>query len=559
MRSIPEKETLFLEFKSDRKKLSDSELLDEVVGFANTDGGKIYVGVEDDGEVTGVCREHEDAVGVSALISNKTVPSVYVQAEVIQEETEKGLLPVLVISVPQSKSIVATTGGKIMRRRLKLNGSPEVVPMYPHEISTRLSELRLLDYSAQVLAGSSMDDFDSLELARLRNLIENNPKSDRSLVDLDDEEMEKSLHLISRNDSGLYLPTIAGMLLIGKKEKIRELIPTAKAEFQILTGTTVRVNEEMAESILATVERFETYLEAWNPELEFENGMYRVGIPEFDRDAFREALVNAFCHRDYTQLGAVRVLIDDEGLSITSPGSFVDGVSSQNILTVEPHGRNPMLADILKRVGLAEKTGRGIDRIFEGQIIYGRKWPDYSESTSRYVRVYLQRSRPDFEFFKMIKDTERQVGKSLTINQLLILSLLKNGGKYSAEEIRLKTGITESRFDFSIRRLKELGLVLLEGSGAKSKIRLGIDLGHSRLKGVEYYLHASRVLSPEDDFKLVAYAAKRNGGVISKEEISRELGITNSQAYSLITQYVEEGKMRLVQSGRYAKYQVMGS
>ncbi|MBP5452633.1 MAG: hypothetical protein J6Y16_10400 [Treponema sp.] len=361
--------------------------------------------MEDDGEVTGVCREHEDAVGVSALISNKTVPSVYVQAEVIQEETEKGRLPVLVIFVPQSKSIVATTGGKIMRRRLKLNGSPEVVPMYPHEISTRLSELRLLDYSAQVLAGSSMDDFDSLELARLRNLIENNPKSDRSLVDLDDEEMEKSLHLISRNDSGLYLPTIAGMLLIGKKEKIRELIPTAKAEFQILTGTTVRVNEEMAESILATVERFETYLEAWNPELEFENGMYRVGIPEFDRDAFREALVNAFCHRDYTQLGAVRVLIDDEGLSITSPGSFVDGVSSQNILTVEPHGRNPMLADILKRVGLAEKTGRGIDRIFEGQIIYGRKWPDYSESTRRYVRVYLQRSKPDVEFFKMVKNT----------------------------------------------------------------------------------------------------------------------------------------------------------
>ena len=58
-------------------------------------------------------------------------------------------------------------------------------------------------------------------------------------------------------------------------------------------------------------------------------------------------------------------------------------------MTVEPHGRNPILADILKRIGLAEKTGRGIDRIFEGQIVYGRRWPDYSESTSRYVRVFL--------------------------------------------------------------------------------------------------------------------------------------------------------------------------
>ena len=190
MSLIPERETLTVEFKSDRKKLSDSELLDEVVGFANTNGGTIYVGVEDNGNVTGVCKEHQDSIGVAALIANRTVPSVYVQADVIEVNNENLKLPILVINVPQSRSVIASANGKIMRRRLKLDGTPEVVPMFPHEISTRLSELRLLDYSAQVLSTAKIEDFDKVEIARLRNLISANPKSDKSLIELDDEELQ---------------------------------------------------------------------------------------------------------------------------------------------------------------------------------------------------------------------------------------------------------------------------------------------------------------------------------------------------------------------------------
>ena len=76
-------------------------------------------------------------------------------------------------------------------------------------------------------------------------------------------------------------------------------------------------------------------------------------------------------------------LVDEiVGMTISSPGGFIDGVTVDNLLTVEPHGKNPALADALKRIGLAEKTGRGIDRIYEGSIIYGRPWPDFSETTS---------------------------------------------------------------------------------------------------------------------------------------------------------------------------------
>lgn len=107
-------------------------------------------------------------------------------------------------------------------------------------------------------------------------------------------------------------------------------------------------------------------------------------------------------------LGTVRVAIDDEGLIISNPGGFIEGVTLDNLLTVEPHGRNKNLADALKRIGLAEKTGRGIDRIFEGSILFGRPWPDYSESTKTMVKLFIQRAKPDFHFMKMLNEEQER-------------------------------------------------------------------------------------------------------------------------------------------------------
>lgn len=97
---------------------------------------------------------------------------------------------------------------------------------------------------------------------------------------------------------------------------------------------------------------------------------------------------------DYSKMGRVCVAISDEGLTIANPGGFIEGVSIKNLLTAEPHGRNPQLADALKRIGLAERTGRGIDRIFEGSLVYGNPLPDYSDSTPVTVSLFIESWHP---------------------------------------------------------------------------------------------------------------------------------------------------------------------
>lgn len=548
MRTIPEKESLNVEFKSDLKLLPDSELVEAVIGMANTDGGTLYLGVEDNGDITGVNKKHADEIGVAALIANKTVPSLAVRAEIIYEENTD----VLKIEVPMSRTIVASADGKIVRRRLKLDGTPENIPMYPYEINTRLSELSLLDFSAQPLLDATFEDLDPNERVRLRSIIKMR-KGDNSLLELSDEELDKSLRIV-KEENGILYPTITGMLLIGKEDRLRELMPTAKSSFQVLEGTQVRVNEQLSKPLLATFEIFENYLKAWNPEREMEYGLFRISIPEFSEAAFREGLVNAFCHRDYSILQMVRLAIEDDGLTISSPGGFIEGVNLNNLLTVEPHGRNQALADALKRIGLAERTGRGIDRIFEGSIVYGRPLPDYTDSTERYVKLFIQRAEPDLAFSKMILNEENRMGRKLPINALLILSTLQKERRASLQELSDAIHISEARTKANVEKLIESGLVEASGNGKARTYILSAKVYRAQENSVGYVRQTGiDTLKYEE---LTLKLAKQQG-YVTRDNVRELLNISNSQAYRVLKKLADKDKLVLIGTGRTARYEVV--
>lgn len=550
MRTVPTREMLDVEFKSDVKCYSDHDLIEEIVGMANTVGGILYLGVEDDGTITGVHKKHKDAIGVTALIANSTVPPISVRAEIITEEDRD----ILKIEIPRSRGVVSTTSGKILRRRLKLDGSPEVIPMYPYEIPSRLSELGMLDYSAQPLPGATLEDFDPNQRVRLRKIIQSRQGGEKTLLALPDDELDIALHFVT-DVAGKYVPTVTGMLLIGKEDRIAELIPTARACFQVLEGTAIRINEDSTKCLLELFETYETYIKAWNPERETEYGLFRIPIPEFDWAAFREGLVNAFCHRDYTMLGAVRVLIDDEGMTISNPGGFIDGVNLKNLLTVEPHGRNPALADAMKRIGLAEKTGRGIDRIFEGSIVYGRPWPNYSESTSRNIKLFIQRAKADLPFAKFVADEQNRQGRSLSIYTLMILSVLYNEKRSTIDRIVEMTNLSENKVRSAMEIMVESGLTEASGRGKNRSYILGKKIYRENDEAIQYVRQTDidSIRYPE----LVMKLAHTQNGIISKQDVTELLNVTPSQAYTIIKKLQNEGKLERICSGKYAKYRVV--
>lgn len=545
---IPKKETLTVEFEKEPKsEVGDRTVLEETVGLANAQGGTIYIGVEDDGTISGVHSQNWcDLERVLLYLTGSTVPPVQVSAEFIEVSAGK---MVLAVHVSKATGIVATRDGMTVKRRIKIDGTPGNLPFYPWEFNSRLSDLALLDYSATTVEGATVQDLDPGERQRLRQVIRAY-HGDSLLLKLADEDLDRALSLVKTVDGGVK-PTVAGLILIGRSVRLPVLLPTAGAVFQVVQGTDVKVSEYIQLPLLGAFEKLLTMFKAWNPEQEAQEGLFRVPIPEFSERAFREGLVNAFCHRDYSLLGRVSVLINDDGLSITSPGGFIDGVTPENILTVEPKGRNSVLSDILKRIGLAERTGRGVDRIFEGSIVYGRPCPDYSESNAVSVRLFISRMKADMAFHKMLMDYREKKGHAVSLSSLMILSALRFSKRLSLSDISEETHISEARLRRPLEQLAEDGIIESVGSGPSREYVLNAcvygkqkeSIKHVRLAGIDAMKSEALVLGH----------AKETGKV-SRADVMKLLSVTGPQAYRLLQKLVKEGKLSVHGERKKTRY-----
>lgn len=547
MRTIPQQESLTIEFKSDQACLPDSDLVAAVVCLANTEGGIIYLGVEDDGTITGLHRKHQNIAGLSALIANRTNPPISVRATILQEDGQR----VAVIEVPKSLRLVATSEGLLQRRRLQADGKPQCVPFYPSEFDSRQSDLGLLDYSAYPVAGATLTDFDLLERERLRQLIDRY-KGDTSLIGLTDNELDGALGLV-RTVAGQRVPTVTGLLLIGKETAIREYLPTYEVAFQVLDGTQVRVNDFYHTPLLKTFERVMEQFEARIEEDEVQWGLFRIPVPTYDHRAFREALVNALVHRDYSTLGAVYVRLQNDTLSISNPGGFIEGVTLENLLVVEPKPRNPTLADAIKRIGLAERTGRGVDLIFQGLLRYGRPEPDYSGSGTSTVKVVLSSTAADIPFLKMIVEEESRTGVPISLDALIVLSRLRNERRVDVAAVACAIQKNETVARAILERLVEAGLIEPHGIKKGRTYTLSAEIYRDLGQSADYIRQAGfdRIQQEQMVIQFVQKHTK-----ITRKDVMKLCRVSKDQASHLLHQLVNENKLILHGKSRGAHYTI---
>ena len=542
-------ETLTVEFKSDTKGgLSDRDLVAAVVAMANTEGGIVFLGVEDDGTVSGIQDHHQDTIGLQALIANRTSPAISVSTELIEIEGKK----ILAITAPKSPSIVTTTDGLVVRRRLMADGKPQAVPFYPHEFIQRQSALGLVDPSAIPLVSLRAEEaLNPLERRRIREAIRRYG-GDMSLLPLADDELDGALGLVTAVE-GVPRPTVAGLLLLGREEVIRQHLPAYEVAFQVLEGTDVRVNEFFHKPLLQTFEEVELLFKARVVEQEIQVGLFRVPIPNFERRAFREGFINALVHRDYARLGAVHVRLDDDGLVISNPGGFVEGVTIQNLLVVPPRSRNPLLADIVKRIGLAERTGRGIDRIFEGMLRYGRPAPDYSMSNDSSVVLLMSRADADVAFLQMILSHEQKTGSPMPIDSLIVLARLRQERRLTTVDLAQSTQKSEALTRATLEKLVEAGLVEAHGNGRGRSYILSARVYKTSGQKTAYIRQAG--FEPIQQEQMVLSYIEKHGS-IRRSDVMELCQITKDQAYKLLTRLKENGQIIQIGTLKGAIYEL---
>lgn len=543
---LPPAESLTVEFKSDRRRLPDSELVEALVCLANAEGGELWLGVEDDGTPTGLHAEHRVLAGLAGLVSARTSPALVVQVQPV----DLGGVPVVRIGVPKAHTEVATTAGVYLRRRLKHDGTPECVAMLPHERASRLAHLGLADASAQAVAGATLNDLDPLERERLRQAVQQYG-GDRVLLELDDEALDGALGFTARQPDGSRLPTLCGLLVIGREASLRHLVPTHEFAFQVLAEQSVRFNEFRNFPLLKAIDWLETNFLPYNPEEELQVGLFRVPVPLVDRGAFREAAANALVHRDYHRLGAVHVRLENDALVISNPGGLVDGVTLANLLTTEPRPRNRVLADAMKRIGVVERSGRGVDTIYRGMLKFGRPAPDYGRTDAHSVVVRLPTGAADLDFRRLVVEEERRRSGELPIDSLIALAALREFKRVSADELALRIQRDAASAKRTLEALTEAGLVEAHGStrGRSYTLSVGVyraagdKAGYTRQAGFAPIQHEQMVLS---------YV--RQHGQIKRAEVMDLCRLSKDQAAKLLQRMKAGGMLTQQGERRWAVY-----
>ena len=522
-----------------KKKLS-SLLREYTVAFANADGGTLLLGIENNitspEAITG-CHNY-NIEEMRRMIFDGTRPPIITEIEELLQP--EGM--VLAIKVPKSSRIHSTSSGKKYQRV-----GTENRLIFP-ENETNLKVAKGYDYTAGYMLDVGLDSIDPLEVSRLRNWIEKYSPGSESLG-LDDTDLLKSLGIIQEIEDEERL-TIAGLMLVGKEQASKRHLPQNEIIYFRFGESDVDPVQSiyMKMPLLRTIEKIWDFIEPFNSVHLIKDAFLETPIPSFPEDVVREAILNAVVHRDYTLLDSIYVRMFPERLEISSPGSFIGGVTPHNVLTHPPVRRNPLLAEIFQHIGAVNRGGLGVDRMYRRLLSYGKLPPEYPEIDGA-VEVILKNGTFDEAMAKFVGKKARE-GHGWRLEELIILHYLRRNDDISAKEA---SAILQRSQKKASETLSLMEGVFLErvGTGRGTYYQLGHEI-LSSLGDKEKYTRI-KGLSEEQKLQLLKNYIETNGR-ITNEEVRGVCGVSRYQAVRLIHKLTRENFIELKGKGRGAYY-----
>jgi ATP-dependent DNA helicase RecG len=542
--ALAQGETFSQEFK--RGSINDRELTEAVVCLANGLGGRLLVGIEDDGAVTGARPRHgatTEPHRLAAMIQNLTEPAHAVDVSLIDHNG----VQVIVVDVPVADpGPIATKSGLYVKRAVGSDGRPQCVPMTPHEIVSMGLATRGIDYAASLASGATFSDLDPVEFDRFRRLCSRSPGQE-GLSRLSDDDILKALGLTPRDQ----VVTLGAVLLFGTTDAVQRWVPTAEFLFQDLRKGDTATSVRLQGPLFQVADQLDQLLEARNSTAELMAGLLRIELDLIPGTTRREAVANALVHRDYSELGPTSVRITDSHFVVSNPGGFPPGVTIDNILD-QSRPRSPILADAFQRAGIVDRKGKGVNEMFESQLRAGRDAPDYTGSTSSIVTVTIPLGTSDLDLVRFLLTFENDRQRPLTLDELRVVHDVKAGGSAANVELADDLRLSSAAIRSATARLVEAGVLEARGNGRNRRFHLTArfyDLAQDRNAYVRI-----KAMDPLQQEHMVAEYA-RTYGKITRSQAANLCQLSPDEARRLLKRMTEKGSLRLVGTRRTAYYE----
>lgn len=535
-------ETDTVEFKSWVKARNMKEIIslavDELIAFANSKGGTVYFGVEDNPvEVTG-CNRNYDGQRMIEGIYDKTIPPLFSEISAFEYE---GKL-VIALSVKADGKTYTTTDGRCLKR-LGRNSKPA----YPDELNNVYSSTQNPDFSARIMSDSTLGGINKLEVYNLKEKLRVRD-SKSTLPDLDDIDFLRDLQLI-KFDGDIEKLTIAGLLFVGKETSIQRLLP--QAEVIYLHYSTNNLEEydariDMKLPLISVIDKLTERVQAYSKIENIQVGLFRLEVEDFPERVFQEALLNALSHRDYQSNAAVYVKQYPDRIVIENPGGFLDGITENNIITHPSIPRNKLIAETLQNLKYVQRTGQGVDIIFKDMVSMGKPYPKY-RSFNDAVSLTIFSAIDNIEFVKFITEIQDKSNKIMPLAEMMILRTLLDNRKEQLSELSEKVQKSLDETKKLCNELVNSGLIEIVGKEymltAKVYEALKSDVEYTRDKTIQYIKAKSMILE-----------YLQTNDQITSAKIQEMCGFTKQQARIVIDKMRSGKLIALKGKGPAARY-----
>ena len=403
-------------------------ILGYVIALCNEKGGRLVIGMTDK-HPHSVVGTSQALNGLGQLESNiyrdtGIRPDVY--ELYVNEETKEGR--VLVIEIP-SRPI-----GKVYKFEdvPLMRVGEELKPMDDKTYISIIQEQEP-DFSEQICEGATIEDLDTEAIRVMKEKYAKKQKNP-SFASLPDHQALSDLKLICDGHV-----TNAAVLLVGKEDFIESHFPQAKVMLEY-RNTEAQINfdnrDVYGQPFFLLIDKLWNAINLRNGSIPAREGAYIFDIPFFNEDVIREVVNNAFAHRDYRRASEIVIKQYPTKMIFVNAGGFPQGVTIENLLTVPSTPRNRLLADVLSKTGIVERSGQGVDKIFLYTLSEGKPKPDYSHTDDFCVTVILSASVKDSAFAIYVQSIQQELPdqQKLSVFDVLALCEVRDGQKRPADK-----------------------------------------------------------------------------------------------------------------------------
>lgn len=434
-----------------------------VVAFANTQGGRLVIGIDDEThQVVGVDsgRLFQIMDGLANAISDSCEPQIIPD---IEPQTIEGK-NVIVVTVEAGKNrpYYLKSKGKEQGTYIRVAGTSRLA--FPEKIKELEMEGARISWDELTCVGYEVTDEATEKLCT-------DIESFRKKAGLTEHTVQRKQLFnwkILKNKDGQVMASNAYVLLTS------DYFPFSKTQCAVFKGTDRTVfldKREFTEPIYKQIENAVEFV-LRNIRLGATiDGLVRKESYELPVEAIREMIINAHCHRNLLDESCIQVAVYDDRLEVTSPGGLYNGLTYAELMSGHSKIRNKAIANIFSQMGLVEAWGSGMQRILSGAVNYGLPVPK--------VEVFDDMFRVNLFRRTMVSNVEENIGENigesigeasekhmprLNDTQIKILECLEKDEHLSAVKLAETIGVARRNIETNIQKLKEYGVLIRHGS-----------------------------------------------------------------------------------------------